>query len=477
MVSRSTWVLTLLALGFGNSADAVEYLAADNDSVLWRVNTMDGSAVQRGIMPANMFDLAYAPNGELFGVSSTADGNALYRIDPNTASATLIGALGLNNEYGNSLDFDASGTLFMATTQTSGNLYTVDTTTGATTLVGATGARSSGDLAFAPDGALYMSVNTPDSVADELAILDTTTGNATVLGSTGFGQVFGMDFVSGTLTGLTRNGELISLDTSSGLGTLVANTNPNVPNNGSAFHAGEYLAGDNDSVLWHVNTMDGSATQRGTMSANMFDLAYAPNGDLFGVSSTADGNALYRIDPSTASATLIGALGLNNEYGNSLDFDASGTLFMATTQTSGNLYTVDTITGETTLVGATGASSSGDLAFSPDGTLYMSVNTPDSNADELAILDATTGDATMLGSIGFSEVFGMDFVSGTLTGLTRNGELISIDTASGLGALVANTNPNVPSNGSAAIPEPTSFALACFCLCFAATIRRDMATV
>jgi WD40 repeat protein len=470
--STCSFLATSYILFCATSALAIEYLAGDNNSVLWHVNTDNGSAIQRGTMQVNMFDIAYSPNGELFGVSGTADGNELYRIDPNTASATLVGPLGLTNEYGNSLDFDANGTLFMATVPTSGNLYTVNTSTGATSLLGPTGQRSSGDLAFAPDGTLFLSANTPSARADELVSLDTTTGAATVLGSIGFEQTFGMDFVSGGLIGLTRAGELISINTTSGAGTLVTNTNPSIPNNGSASGLDEYLAGDNNSVLWHVNTVDGSATQRGTMSANMFDLAYSPNGVLFGVSSTADGNDLYRIDPNTASATLVGSLGLSNEYGNSLDFDQNGMLYMATMPTSGNLYTVNTTTGATTLAGPTGQRSSGDLAFAPDGTLFVSLNTPNSSEDELATLDAATGIATVLGSIGFEQVFGMDFVSDRLTGLTRNGELISINTTSGLGTLVANTNPDIPNNGSTVIPEPVSFSLAVIGLLFAIGCRR-----
>ena len=215
---------------------------------------------------------------------------------------------------------------------------------------------------------------------------------------------------------------------------------------------GEYFAGDQNAGLWKVDTTTGDATLVGTMGTVMTDIAFSPSGDLFGI----DFNRLFSIDPTTAASTFIAGLG--ETFANALDFDAAGTLFSVS---SDQLRTVNTSTGAPTLVGNIGFQSSGDLAFAPDGTLFMSAVENNS----LVTVNPSSGAGTLVGSIGFPDVFGMDFVGSTLFGLTNGGQLISIDTGTGAGTLVANTIPNVPNFGSstapstAAVPEPGSTLL------------------
>lgn len=196
---------------------------------------------------------------------------------------------------------------------------------------------------------------------------------------------------------------------------------------------GEFFASDSFGNLYKVNTVTGAATFIGNMGTAMTDIAFSPYGDLFGVTFT----HLYRIEPNTAAITLIGSLGVSDS--NALAFDINGTLYMAT-RGSTLLRTVNTTTGATTVVGDMGVSSSGDLAFDgSSGNLFLSVPSLTSLTDDLYRVNPSMAVSTMVGHIGFEDVFGIDFSGGTLFGLTNGGELITIDTTSGAGTLVANT--------------------------------------
>ena len=169
----------------------------------------------------------------------------------------------------------------------------------------------------------------------------------------------------------------------------------------------------------------------------MTDIAFSPSGELFGVTFT----HLYRIDPTTAVSELIGSLGI--DAFNALDFAPDGRLFLAS-RNSTLLRTVNTRTGATTVVGDMGVFSSGDLAFDrSSGNLFLSAAlSPNDNLsnDNLYRVNPNTAASTLVGSIGFPAVFGMDFFFGnTLFGLTEGGALITINTTSGAGTVVANT--------------------------------------
>ena len=99
-------------------------------------------------------------------------------------------------------------------------IYTVNTLTGVGTLVGSTGGfDSDGDLAFDSSGNLFLSA-TGQSGKCEPRGLDLET----LIGATGFGNLFGLAYTGGTLFATTSGGELISLSTVTGAGTLVANS-------------------------------------------------------------------------------------------------------------------------------------------------------------------------------------------------------------------------------------------------------------
>lgn len=185
-----------------------------------------------------------------------------------------------------------------------------------------------------------------------------------------------------------------------------------------------------DSLVGRIRTTSGSEPV-------ITDVARAPEGSLWGVSFT----LLYRLDTLTAVATEVGDLSVSDV--NALTFDADGGLFGATV--SGVFLQIDTVTGQAREVGSfgSGLTSSGDLAFAPDGTLFAAMQTA-AGVVTLAVVDPATGRAIAVDagtSLGFGNVFGLSFARDQLFGLTTDiasgaGKLIVIDTEKGTGAYV-----------------------------------------
>jgi hypothetical protein len=179
--------------------------------------------------------------------------------------------------------------------------------------------------------------------------------------------------------------------------------------------------------------------------ANLFitDIAVAPNGRLWGVTF----NELYRINATTAAATLVGSLGQADI--NAITFAPDGRLLGA--GASGTFVVIDTISGRATASGSYGGSliSAGDLAFGPNGTLYATM-VGFAAGDLLATINLANGTATLItttpNGIGFGAVWGLDFVEGQLYGLTAfsatgaPGDLIRINTTNGAGTRVRSTS-------------------------------------
>lgn len=205
-VIKSCCLMTTLALScsFTSIANAATVWANDSSGRLGTINTDTQEVNIIGTMNTTMTDIAFDPNGNLWGISFSN----LYSIDKNTANSTLVGSLGTT---ANSLAFGADGTLYTANS----SLYTVDTTTGAASLVGngQDSYSSSGDLAFVND-TLYLSA----TQGDRLFSIDTSNGNGTEIGDIDFSLVYGLAGTSDTLFGLSGTA-LLSIDLATGLGT------------------------------------------------------------------------------------------------------------------------------------------------------------------------------------------------------------------------------------------------------------------
>ena len=206
-------VLAGTAVSQASNGQNIYAVSGTLPSVLYNVNVLP-SGTDTVIGPVTgaftQLDIAATsahPSGTLYGIDATA----LYTIDGATGAATVVAPL-TPPTFINALAFDKDGNLYGAS---GNNIYTINTQTGAVILVGAMGSGfgSSGDIAFAPNGALYGSVFAPLSANNVLVQINPATGAATRVlpkaknGSTDLGSpnVFGLAFVGGKLYGLTNS--------------------------------------------------------------------------------------------------------------------------------------------------------------------------------------------------------------------------------------------------------------------------------
>jgi hypothetical protein len=111
---------------------------------------------------------------------------------------------------------------------------------------------------------------------------------------------------------------------------------------------------------------------------------------------------LYTLNAGTGAATLVGATGVAIK-GLAVD-PASGDLWGS--DASSKIYKIDGATAAATLVGNTGLAPSPDLTFNAAGILYASSG-GGLGPNNLITVDKSTGEGTVIGSIGFPSVSGM----------------------------------------------------------------------
>ncbi|HEY5893871.1 MAG TPA: hypothetical protein VIT91_11625 [Chthoniobacterales bacterium] len=209
---------------------------------------------------------------------------------------------------------------------------------------------------------------------------------------------------------------------------------------------------DASGRLGIVDVSTGTTTIVGSMGTALTDIAFAPNGDLYGLSFT----NLYRINSQTAALTPIGPHGISG--GNALVFGTNGILYGAG-NTSTGLFSINISTGAATLLGNIGFRSSGDLAFN-NGQLYLS-----STTNQLVQINQATFAGTALGPLGFSSVFGLATGDdGVLYGLSGT-QIFSVNPSTMAVTPVVNYQGHGLSQAygttfiSEAVPEPSAILL------------------
>jgi hypothetical protein len=176
----------------------------------------------------NVTDIAVDARGRIVGLTFTQ----LLEIDARTAVCTVIAPLPADADF-NGLSWlrAEGGAEILVATGLDGRVFRLDPTTGAASVLGQLGGalQSSGDLvSVASYGTLVTLRGAPADPAnlrppgpDLLARLDPVTGAATVIGPTGFSKVWGLGFWGNRVFGFTVTGEFILIDPRTGAGTLV----------------------------------------------------------------------------------------------------------------------------------------------------------------------------------------------------------------------------------------------------------------
>jgi len=199
---------------------------ANDQTSLYKIDPATYSATLVGAFgwPAQvgtdaMADIAIDPSGAVIGASTTK----LYSCRATDASCTLLGSLA----HGvNALTFVPKGVIdpnheTLVGASSDGSLYAIDPSTAAMTSLGhfSNGHASSGDLAYA-GGKLVAAVN-PGGANDSLAKVDTSNGATTIVGTTGRPWMWGLATAGGTLVGFTLGRDIVTIDPSTGTTTKV----------------------------------------------------------------------------------------------------------------------------------------------------------------------------------------------------------------------------------------------------------------
>jgi hypothetical protein len=217
-----------------------------------------------------------------------------------------------------------------------------------------------------------------------------------------------------------------------------------------------------DHTLYQVDpTNPGSLQQlcafggalNSTSADTVTDIAVTPDGVLYAITET----HLYTVDPQTCSATQQATLSTSNQRYVGLAFTAGGVLVAA--DETGDVETIDTSTGQVSQAGTFGGTlaCSGDIVAIDDtsqtifATAVDTSCTSSSCTDKLVTLDPSTFQATVVGDIGYKQVYGLGYWAGQLYGFSRAGQTLQIDPTSGQ-ATVLQTNSTLKFSGAGMTP-------------------------
>lgn len=198
-------------------ASFVYSIAADGN--LYEVDVPSGQVVDVGTPSASTANIALEQDGTLV----LTDSYILYTLDRGDATTTAIASIMPLFQY-NALGSQPNGPLLAGTAE-SPFVYDVDPMTAAATpLTGVpAGYQSSGDITSGSGTARYMTVTSSTAqTTDSLFRTDVDS----IVGDTGFPCVWGLATLGSTVYGLTCHGLLISIDTTSGAGTMLAQSQP-----------------------------------------------------------------------------------------------------------------------------------------------------------------------------------------------------------------------------------------------------------
>jgi hypothetical protein len=191
------------------------------------------------------------------------------------------------------------------------------------------------------------------------------------------------------------------------------------------------LYANTDNQLWIVDPAAHSSTNIGFFNfTHTNDIAFSGS-SLYG--ATLGGYTLISINPDTAAGTRIGQIGYA-VYG--LAGDSNGNLYAS--GALGELLSINKTTGAGSVIGYLGSDllHASDLAFRADGVLFASLMRKGYMNDWLAIVNPSTGAATLIGDTGFQDVDGISFKDGVLYGSAWGHQIIQIDTQTGRGTLL-----------------------------------------
>ncbi len=212
--------------------------------------------------------------------------------------------------------------------------------------------------------------------------------------------------------GITFDGKLISIDASTGVGTLIGNTGlTGVESLEFNPVTGKLWAIAGSRMLYTVDPVTAAPTLVGATPFTFVEaLAHDESSStLYGAASFSSGESaefLARIDTSNGAGTSIGVFGSGMTDVDALAITSDGRIFGADLF-SGVFGEISSTTGLLT-PGPSTRPFFVTFDFGPDDTLWGStVPNASGGASTLYRIDAATGDATAVGDIGFNSISGL----------------------------------------------------------------------
>lgn len=247
--------------------------------------------------------------------------------------------------------------------------------------------------------------------------------------------VSGSALAAPVLYGITFGEQLITINTTTGAGTLVGPLSSDMNGFGLAVTAGKLYTYDQSAdLLRELNPATGATVS--SVDLGLGDrvgeggLDFRSDGKGFMAQSAGASSTIYSFTTSASSGVTVGS---NSTAGiDGLAFDSGDVLFALGQQDDNDLYTVDQSTGALTLIGATGVDGSnslGGLDFL-GSKLYAVIN------DSLYTIDTATGTASLIGATGFTQVSGIAFLE--VNGTPEPGSLGLLGLGLGLAGLAGS---------------------------------------
>ncbi len=169
-------------------ADSVLY-GVSSDGVTSHLHriSIDGGVTTVAVIPvSNIRSIAFGPGDTLYGASFAG---GLYRIDPSSGSAALLGSTpGL--EYAGLAFHPSNGSLWGSVLHPIDSIFTINLSNGAATLIGTTGFNAlTSSLAFSASGTLYGLIDNGTG-ENYIATINLANGAGNLIGSTVAGNLF-----------------------------------------------------------------------------------------------------------------------------------------------------------------------------------------------------------------------------------------------------------------------------------------------
>ena len=186
------------------------------------------------------------------------------------------------------------------------------------------------------------------------------------------------------------------------------------------------LAIDVSGGLFDVEVPSAEIRSLGTTDSVLADIALAPDGTFYGAAF----DELVRVDSVTGVTTPVTSI-ITGDF-NAVDFAPDGQLYGAGRD---QVVRIDVATGDVDFIAVlpTGYFSSGDLAFLPDGRMFLTATRTggDTIPDELFEVRLDGRAPRRIGTMGSPCVWGLAAFGATIYGLTCRGEVLLVDAATG----------------------------------------------